>query len=331
MLGERRPAALRPGRRRPLAGAGARTPTTAIGATASPSPPTAGWRPRATTASCGSTTPTAGCCCRRSRRRHAQPYGLAFNPVDGRLAVGFDDAPEVRALRRHHARRAAGAGHRRHRQRQPHRASPGRRTARRCSRRAGTTTAAAARWSPGTAAAPGRAGCCRPADNTVMSLRPLPDGALLVAAARPLARAAGGRRHAALDARPGADRPARPAEQPRGLARRHAGRVRPEAMGGEDRRRFDVAALQAAAAGRGRPRRAAACRTASPSPTGMNSTAPTLDGAPLPLEPYEIVAQPGDRPRRRPLPARHRVVAARLRRQAAPRSGSARCPASSGR
>ena len=41
---------------------------------------------------------------------HARALGLAFNPVDGRLAVGFDDSPEVRALRRRDAGGAAGAG-----------------------------------------------------------------------------------------------------------------------------------------------------------------------------------------------------------------------------
>ena len=46
----------------------------------------------------------------------------------------------------------------------------------------------------------------------------------------------------------------------------------------------------------------------------VNSTAPTLDGKPLPLEPLRDLPQPGYPSRRRALPARHRVVTARLRR-----------------
>ena len=89
--------------------------TTATRATAPPSPPTAGWRPRAMTAACGSTTPTAKLL-HSVATPHARPFGLAFNPVDGRLAVGFEDTTEVRLF--DGATLAAAAGTRSPRDRQ---------------------------------------------------------------------------------------------------------------------------------------------------------------------------------------------------------------------
>ena len=69
-------------------------------ATARPSPRTAGWRRRATTAGSGSTTRTAGCS-GRSRLGEARPFGLAFSPDGARLAVGFDDSTAVRLFDGH--------------------------------------------------------------------------------------------------------------------------------------------------------------------------------------------------------------------------------------
>ena len=60
----------------------------------SPSTPTIDWRPRVGTAGSVSTMPTARCSV-RSQRRTLDPLGLAFNPKDGRLAVGFSEVTAV--------------------------------------------------------------------------------------------------------------------------------------------------------------------------------------------------------------------------------------------
>ena len=84
---------------------------------------------------------------------------------------------------------------------------------------------------------------------------------------------------------------------------------------GEGRARFDLATLTLSADP------PADGRTAPPVQHGLavtdwiNSTEPRLDGKPLPLEPYETSRSLAIASRRQALPARHRLVAARLRRR----------------
>ena len=286
VLGGGRPAALRARRGRTLDARWRRTATTAMRATASPSPPTAGWRPRAATAGCGSTTPTATAAplgrdaARPALRPRLQPGG---RPAGGRLRRFDRGGCSTTARRWRRCRRRTSA------------ASTTATSASVAWSADGATLFAAGRYddgsgSPVVAWDGGGAGPRRllPAgDNTVMSLRPLPDGALLVAAADPWlgVLAADGTPRWTQGAE--ADRPARPAGA--------TSRSRPTACwsssassnGGEDRLRFDVAALKLlppADDGRVAPPVQDSLAVAG----WVNSTAPTLDGAPLPLEPYEI-------------------------------------------
>ena len=122
--------------------------------------------------------------------------------------------------------------------------------------------------------------------NTVMSLRPMPDGALLVAAGDPwlgVIEADGAPRWTQgprqIDLR---GQMSNLAVSPDGMLVEFG----PRTWGTEDRLRFDVSALQLLPP-------AEDGRVAPPLQDGLavdgwvNSTSPTLDGAPLPLEPYE--------------------------------------------
>ncbi len=84
----------------------------------------------------------------------------------------------------------------------------------------------ALRFSPGAMRAPASGASCPPLKNTVMSLVPLPDGDLLVAAARPLAWQAAARRRGRLGAWAAAGRFPQPVRHVVGVERRHAGRLR---------------------------------------------------------------------------------------------------------
>ncbi len=213
------------------------------------------------------------------------PYGLAFNPVHGRLAVGFDRSPEVRI---YHGETLAELS-------APATDGIDNGDLSKIAWSAdGVTLYAGGMYYDGSgqpilAWGEGGAGARRilPAgDNTLMSLKPLPNGALLAAAGDPWLGVI------TVD---GASRwVVKPAQiDPRG--QRHNLAVSEDGMlvefglnyGGEDRRRFDMAALKLlppADDSQVRPPEQDSLNIAD----WVNSFSPTLDGAPLLLKRYEM-------------------------------------------
>jgi WD40 repeat protein len=214
----------------------------------------------------------------------AQPHGLAFNPTDHRLAVGFADRPAVmifdgRTLRPLRAPDVGGIDN----------------SLATVAWSADGTTLFAGGWYQEGNSRPviswdfggfGRRRLLPVGDNTVRSLRPLPDGALLVASADPwlgVLEADGGPRWT---------------QRPRQFDPRHQETTMkgsPDGMviefglryGGLDRRRFDVGTLQLSPAcedGRVHPPRQDDLAIAR----WKDQVSPTLNGAPLHLEPSEI-------------------------------------------
>lgn len=211
-----------------------------------------------------------------------RPFGLAFNPEDGRLAVGFDGSPEVRI---HDGTTLAEL---------PPPDTGGIDNGNLSSvawSADGTRLFAAGRLQRGGnrpvfAWDEGGAGERRelPAGlNTVMSLKPLPDGGLLAAAGDPWLGVIGP---------DGAQRWQQAPQQMDPRDQRHNLAVSADGMvvefglrpWGEERIRFDVGALALlpgpAPEGSVRPPRQDGIAVGD----WINSTAPTLDGAPLQLE-----------------------------------------------
>ena len=212
---------------------------------------------------------------------HARPFGLAFSPVDGRLAVGFEDAtavstfdgetlaplpsPDVRGIDNGNLSIVAWSAD-------------------------GATLFAAGRYEDGSGAPvvardDGGAGPGRtlPAGtNSVTSLQPLPDGALLVSAADPwlgVLEADGGPRWVEVP------RQIDTRDQWSNFAVSQDGmRVvfGPKPFGTKDRLCFDLAALQLLSAGEN-GRIAPPMQDSLAIADWINSTKPTLDGKALPL------------------------------------------------
>ena len=219
---------------------------------------------------------------------NARPAGLGFNPVDGRLAVGFGDRAAVLVM---DGRTLAHLE-------QPDIASIHNRFNKPLSTVAwsadgrvlfsgglyqiGNSFPVVA-WDDGGL---GTRRLLSAGDNTVTSLRPLADGGLLVASADPWL--------GVLEA----DDTPRWTEVPRQIDPRHQEtslKVSPDGTlvefglrkGGVDRRRFDVQALHLSPSredGHVHPPR----QDGLPIARWKDETSPTLNGAPLPLEPSEF-------------------------------------------
>ena len=152
--------------------------------TARPSPPTGGWRRRAGTGPCASMIARSGAWRRRRPRTAHDPYGLAFSPAGDRLAVGYDDTTAVSLFDGHTLTPLPGPD--------THGIDNGD-LANVAWSADGATLYAGGRYqragtSPVVAWSQAGAGPRRElaaGTNTIMSLRPLPDGGLLVGAADP--------------------------------------------------------------------------------------------------------------------------------------------------
>ena len=216
---------------------------------------------------------------------HARPVGLAFNPADDRLAVGFDRSYVVAlhdgaSLAPLGSAETGGIGH-----------SDFARVAWSAD---GATLFAGGKYSHAVGGpivawdggVGGRGRLVHSCDNTITGLRPLPDGALLAVSADPWLGEIG------------ADGLVRWAHAP-GTAdlRNQHGDLALSTDGllvefglridGEDRRRFDMEALRLSSPCEdGRVQ--AAVQDGLDIRGWTNGFTPTLDGAPLPLEPNEV-------------------------------------------